>query len=241
MEGRILSDVILGLDDNIFRFAIVNHEDMERDEFVELMTDTIIEWDPYPKDPSTVVFLYPVGKRHEDQGFFKENVQSKKYPISSLTDGLEVLNIILRFYSKNLAKEQIDDLFDNSDDEMYLGCITLKPKHPRHSFLGDSPLFNGIEQLSSGVYYVHVISEYSKRHEDYNLREIPFYRYRITIPQGATVEVSEDRSNSSISVVIPSPRHTHRTIPYVVNIPTNLPNEERLPERPVALNNANQA
>ena len=140
--------------DKDLEHVMVDDEDMEADDFVNKITGTVIEWTSYPKDPNSIIFIYPVS--YMNLGF-SQLVQSVSYPKSSLPTGFEIFGAMATFYSKDMSEDQVPELFDGENENFRGHFRTLFAKnHPRHSFFKDITYFNGLEEVSPGVYYVHL-------------------------------------------------------------------------------------
>ena len=161
MTHRVLINIEWRVSDIDLDFNLgIDGENLDREDFLEGLSQILMLWTPYPNDPTSIIFLYHLTS-HEAAGSNVIDlipVETMKYPISSLPTALEVIGAISTYYDKEVLTQQVPELFGNND--LLPGRPGLfTSTYPRFELLGGSELFKGLRMVQPGVYDVVLRSD----------------------------------------------------------------------------------
>ena len=152
IEGsRILTNVRwLVSDTNLEGEFFLNNERLQKDDFLERLSEIEIIWYLNPNDPNKIIFLYPIAGEVNDDFEF-DPVQAVAYNLNSLPTALEVIGAINSHYSEKAFNNQA-----LNDREIETRNWILNLDYPKYLLLRESVKFVGLETIRPGVYLVMV-------------------------------------------------------------------------------------
>ena len=123
---------------------------LEKDEFLETLSNIHITWTRRSSNDDTIIFLYPITNSEKTDNTQIGSVETVKYDSNLLRTALEVIGAINSHYYEPINLNNPTSISRIS----HRGMELLLDGHK--SDLLDGNTFGGVELIIPGVYYVNI-------------------------------------------------------------------------------------